>query len=380
VGEYAQSDLPLPAPPATKTCKWDTEKDPSGAKSFDGVALDCQDWDGHGEIIGMWATRPRLPGPEFQPPSPTKENLNPLATTAEWKNGKWQRTSPWFPDISAADPPCAEIDDSACTDTACRATTARRAALVCMATPGDWSFAPKEPDLDLVVNDLVAIADDLWAQRSATPGGGPDVTPPTSTAGLDVEPTAYGWNNTDVVVTITAVDEDGGSGVKEIVHSLSGATTGGDVVAGDTVDLTITDEGTTHIEYFARDNAGNEEAPNTLAVNIDKTPPVISGLPEDCELWPPNHKMVQVADIVISDELSGVADSSTDAVSSEPESGRTYGDFVPDVQIEEGVVQLRAERYSLTGRTYDLTVVATDRADNHAEGSATCTVPHDQRH
>jgi pimeloyl-ACP methyl ester carboxylesterase len=458
VGEYVPSDLPLPGshPTATKTCEWDTEKDPSGAKSFGDVPLVCQDWDGHGEIIGMRATRGRLPGPEFQPPKPTKENLNPLAATADWRDGQWQRTSPWFPDIGAADPPCADIDDSACSDAACRAATARRAALVCMATSGDWAFAPKEPNLDLVVNDLVAIADDLWAQRSATPGGGPDVTPPTSTAVLDVEPTSYGWNNTDVTVTITAVDDDGGSGVKEIVYNLSSATTGGDTVADDSVELTITNEGTTNIEYFARDNAGNEEALNGLAVNIDKTPPtidgsvdpppndagwnntdvtvtftaddalsgidtvtdpvtvtdagadqevvgvatdragntasvgvivnidktppVITGLPEDCELWPPNHKMVEVADIVISDELSGVADSSTDAVSSEPDSGRTYGGFTPDVQIDDGAVQLRAERYSLSGRTYDLTVTATDLADNHAEGNATCTVPHDQRH
>ena len=211
VDEYTQAELPLPAVlhPAPKTCSFDTQQDPSGAESFEYSPLVCQDWDGHGEIIGMRATMGR--SPIGTPPSPVRGNLNPLAATADWNTG-WDRASPWFPDVGAAIPACAPLDDSSCTSTACRAAVARRAALVCMATPGPWSFAPKQPDLDLVVNDLVAIADDLWAQRGTTPGGGPDVTPPVSTAVLDVEPTVYGWNNTDVTVTLTAVDEDGGSG------------------------------------------------------------------------------------------------------------------------------------------------------------------------
>ena len=449
VDQYSSSELPPPATLTTapKTCRFDTEKDPSGAKSFDGVLLNCRDWDGHGEIIGMRATKSRAILEEL-PPQPTKENLNPLAATADWKDGKWVRTTPWSPIFAG--------DDTACADADC-AAAARRKALIEMAQPGQWEFEPENPNLDLVVNDLVAIADDLWAQRAATPSGGPDVTPPTSTASLDIAPTAYGWNNTNVVVTISAVDEEGGSGVTEISYTMTGATTGSGVVEGDTVALPITAEGTTNIEYFARDNAGNtEDPPNTLAVNIDetpptidasidpppnengwnntdvtvtftaddalsgidtvtdpvtltdeganqevigvatdragntasvsvvvnidKTPPVISGLPQNCELWPPDHKMVHVADVIVSDALSGVADSSLNAVSSEPETGPSYGNFAPDVQIDNGTVQLRAERYSLNGRTYDLTATATDVAGNTAQGNATCLVPHDQGH
>jgi hypothetical protein len=111
---------------------------------------------------------------------------------------------------------------------------------------------------------------------------------------------------------------------------------------------------------------------------IDKTPPVIGGLPDNCELWPPNHKLVTVAHVVVNDTLSGIADSSMDAVSSEPESGPAYGTFAPDVQLSNGVVTLRAERYDLAGRTYILSVTATDVAGNVTHGSATCRVPHDQ--
>lgn len=451
VDEYTQAELPLPAAlnPAPKTCRFPTMLDPSGAKSFTGQPLTCQDWDGHGEIIGMRGTTGRTSG--GLPPTPDRANLNPLAATADWQNG-WDRTSPWFPNIAATS--CAPLDDSACTSSACRAAVARRAALICMAQPGTWPFAPKKPDLDLVVNDLVAIADDLWTQHTATPGGGPDTTPPVTTAVLDQPPTAYGWNNTDVTVTLTATDEDVGSGVHDIVYTLSGATTDSEVVDAASTQFTLSNEGTTAISYYAHDNAGNEESPQTLTVkidktppvidagvnpppnaagwnntdatvtftatdalsgidtvtapvtlgsegagqevdgvatdragntasvgvivNIDRTPPVISGLPGNCTLWPPNHKLVTVAHVVVDDVLSGVADNHVDATSSEPESGPTYGTFAPDVQISNGVVSLRAERYDPAGRTYDLNVTATDVAGNVAHGHATCRVPHDQ--
>ena len=65
--------------------------------------------------------------------------------------------------------------------------------------------------------------------------------------------------------------------MKELSYSLSGATTGGSVVAGSSATVPISTEGTTTLTYFARDNAGNWEAPKTLTVQIDKTKPVITG-------------------------------------------------------------------------------------------------------
>ena len=431
VGEYTLSELPLATTPtAPKTCKHDSKKDPRGAESFDGTSLACRDWDGHGEIIGMRGTKDRA---VFQntPPTPTKENLNPLALTADWKNNNWDRTSPWL------------------------TSAARRDALIALADDTEpWKYEPKDPDLDLVVADLVAIAEDLWAHREEP--SGPDVTAPTSSADVTPEPTIHGWNNTTVAVEIAAIDEQGGSGVKEIEYTLSGASTGHGVVAGAALSLEITAEGTTTVQYSAHDNAGNREELNTLdvridatppnisgdaapppnehgwnkadvtvtfvaddalsgidtvsepvtltdegaeqevigvatdragntatigvVVNIDKTPPVIGGHPEHCELWPPNHKLISVADVFITDALSGVASSAATGASSEPESGPGYGNESPDVVINGGNISLRAERYSREGRTYDLAITATDRAGNVAEAEATCRVPHDQGH
>jgi hypothetical protein len=207
--------------------------------------------------------------------------------------------------------------------------------------------------------------------------------PPTTTATPSPAPNALGWNKTNVTISLSAVDNSGGSGVKAINFSLSGAQGGGGVVAGSNAAVTISAEGTTILTYFATDNAGNREAPKTLTVRIDKTPPVISGLPAaGCTLWPANHQMVQVAMVTASDELSGLAPGSliVTAISSEAAlqvgSGRTAADIV----ITGTSVQLRAERAGAgSGRVYTISASASDIAGNSATATAICTVPHDQR-
>src|SRR5207248_2668278 len=96
---------------------------------------------------------------------------------------------------------------------------------------------------------------------------------------------------------------------KEIQFALGGAqNTGWQTVAGNSASITISSEGTTVLSYLATDNAGNREDTKTLTVKIDKTLPVISGLPAPgCTIWPPNHKLVQVATVMAADALSGLA-------------------------------------------------------------------------
>ena len=405
-----------------KTCSSKLNFDPRGARSFSGTRLNCEDWDGHGEIIGMRA----LTGVGKLP---TNGNLLALALTAQ------------NPGESRSSPPWLEIGQS----------NERRARLIEMKSEKPWPYAPVNPDLDLVVDDMVKIVENILTVGEPV---GEDVTPPTSSASLSVEPNTFGWNNTDVVVTLSAYDEQGGSGVKEIEYTIFGAETGNGIHAGNSIEITLVAEGTTTIEYFARDNEGNQEEINTLVVNIDKTyptieatanpeanehgwnntdvtvsftaedllsgidtvsdaivvtteganqeiigvatdragnmaatgvilnidktPPVIVGLPENCSLWSPNHKMVKVADVLVTDELSGVDTQSIDGVSSEPESGSGYGNKAPDIIITDGAIELRSERYSLQGRTYDLAASAVDLAGNTAEGTASCVVLHDQ--
>ena len=100
----------------------------------------------------------------------------------------------------------------------------------------------------------------------------------------------------------------------------------------------------------------------------------MTGLPSaPCVIWPPNERMVHVADVVGHDALSGIADVHVTGMSSEPAAAG-------DIAIVGGSVDLRAIRDDEgPGRTYTLVATATDRAGNTLTDTASCLVPHDRR-
>src|SRR5205085_64326 len=72
-------------------------------------------------------------------------------------------------------------------------------------------------------------------------------------------------------------DNTGGSGVKQITYSASGAQPiASTPVNGATATVSLTTEGTTFLSYSAKDNAGNTEGTKILSVKIDKTVPTAS--------------------------------------------------------------------------------------------------------
>ena len=99
-----------------------------------------------------------------------------------------------------------------------------------------------------------------------------DVVAPTTTATVTPAPNANGWNASDVTVSLHATDS--GSGVKQVEYSLPGAA--GSTVTGDSADVPVTAEGISTLSYFATDNAGNAETPQTLTVRIDRKAPVLT--------------------------------------------------------------------------------------------------------
>jgi hypothetical protein len=102
-----------------------------------------------------------------------------------------------------------------------------------------------------------------------------DVIPPATEIAVIPPANGAGWYNHDLTVTLTATDNEGGSGVKEIYHLTSGAVNQGQTVTGDTATVQIAAEGTTVLAYYATDNAGNAEAEQTAAFKLDKTPPAV---------------------------------------------------------------------------------------------------------
>jgi hypothetical protein len=209
-----------------------------------------------------------------------------------------------------------------------------------------------------------------------------DLIPPHTTAQATPPPNANGWNNTNVQVTLTAQDNPGGI-VKQIEYSLTGAQmAASQVVTGNTTTISLVNEGLTTIHFFATDVAGNGESSQSLTVKIDKTRPVISGMPVGCSLWPPNHKLVTVGTVTASDALSGLAPGSFQVTGT---SNEGPGDpQSPDIVVTPNgsggfVVQLRADRSGNSNdRVYNLTATASDLAGNTATATANCTVPHDK--
>jgi hypothetical protein len=226
---------------------------------------------------------------------------------------------------------------------------------------GAWSFTTA---LDEGIHTMTATATDALGQVSDP--SAPlvvtiDTTEPSLTASLTPAPNANGWNNTDVTVSFACTD------------TLSG------VAGSPPTPVIVSTEGTHTVTGSCEDVAGNT-AEGMIVVNLDKTPPLIVGLPVfGCTLWPPNHRLVLVGMVNPSDGLAGIATESLTAVSNEPEDGKGDGHTAPDIVIKDGNVKVRAERSGHgDGRVYTIRASATDLAGNTTTATATCEVPHDR--
>ncbi len=202
-----------------------------------------------------------------------------------------------------------------------------------------------------------------------------DVTPPITTVMLIGALGNDGWYVSDVQMTLTATDNDGGLGVKEIHYTVDGTET---VVSGDSASHLITGDGTHTVTWYAIDNAGNVEIPSQqISINIDTTAPSIIALGTNAAmLWPPNHKMVNImiGGSVSGDSGSGIA-SITINVTDE------YGIYNKSVSGFGSTIQLESWRRDddMDGRVYTITAVVTDKAGNQSTGTTTVLVPHDMR-
>jgi hypothetical protein len=115
----------------------------------------------------------------------------------------------------------------------------------------------------------------------------------------------------------------------------------------------------------------------------DTEGPTIANLSASpASLWPPNHKMNDVAVIYdASDNCGGNVNCViTSVTSNEPVNGLGDGDTAPDwVIVDSHSVQLRAERAGNgTGRVYTITVSCTDSSGNTTTKTVTVSVPKSQ--
>ncbi|WP_426594786.1 ThuA domain-containing protein [Cellulomonas sp. McL0617] len=113
-------------------------------------------------------------------------------------------------------------------------------------------------------------------------GGAPaDTTAPITTATKDpAQPNgANGWYTGPVTVSLTAVDESGGSGIDAISAAVDGGSP-----ATYTAPVALTGDGVHTVAYAATDKAGNAEGSRTLSAKIDATAPVTTATVSDTGL------------------------------------------------------------------------------------------------
>jgi len=123
-------------------------------------------------------------------------------------------------------------------------------------------------------------------------------------------------------------------------------------------------------------------------VIADTIPPVVELSVDPGNLWPPNHKMVEVLVQALVTDNSQTACALTAVVTSnEPPNGTGDGDKWPDwtepvIDQATGVISfdLRAERSGLgVGRVYTIWVTAMDPSGNGIEEPIDVTVGHNRR-
>jgi hypothetical protein len=120
---------------------------------------------------------------------------------------------------------------------------------------------------------------------------------------------------------------------------------------------------------------------SSWTTTVSNPPPVISGVvATPAELWPANHKFVDVTvDYDVSDNC-GTVTTALSVTSNEPISGTGEGDdFSPDwIVMDAHHVRLRAERAgSGSGRVYTIAITATNSEGGTSISTVAVLVPHD---
>lgn len=105
--------------------------------------------------------------------------------------------------------------------------------------------------------------------RFSTEAGPDDDTAPVTTAEVSGTP-VEGWLTGPATVTLTAADNDGGSGVARTEYQLDDAT----AWTAYTAPVQVTGDGEHELRFRSVDEAGNVEETKTVAVRIDATAPV----------------------------------------------------------------------------------------------------------
>ncbi len=173
-----------------------------------------------------------------------------------------------------------------------------------------------------------------------------DALTPATSATLVPAPNGGGWNKTDLVVQLAAIEAPGGPGIAGITYSAIGAQVLAEVtVAGSSAEVPFTTEGESTLDFFATSSGGALELPGTVVIRIDKSAPLVG--------FTGNAVTYDIDDVIdiectASDAVSGV--------------------------LSENCPDATAQAYTFGLGLHTLTASAQDFAGNVGEGSTSFTV------
>ena len=140
---------------------------------------------------------------------------------------------------------------------------------------------------------------------------------------------------------------------------------------GDTLvfQLTVTDSG----QLFS--------TATTRVTVVHQNPVCTAAESKPSVLWPPNHNLIPVKILGVTDPDNRSTTIAVTAVTQdEPVKGLGDGDMSPDAVIQGQGVLLRAERSGTgNGRVYEVTFTATDSQGGTCNGKVKVSVPRDKQ-
>jgi len=146
-----------------------------------------------------------------------------------------------------------------------------------------------------------------------------------------------------------------------------------------TVTLRVTDDGTWASECGGEPNLTDE---TTIILAVGAGLECSNAEPSISKLWPPNHEMLPVSIIGVTDSQGNPAQTTITAITQdEPVNGLGDGDQSPDgAGVGTAAAQARAERSGLgNGRVYNIRFIAQDSGGASCEGAVNVYVPHDKK-
>ncbi|TBR18801.1 hypothetical protein EPO66_01145 [bacterium] len=138
-----------------------------------------------------------------------------------------------------------------------------------------------------------------------------ETIPPTIQIDIQPQPNSAGWHNSDITITLTAQDNEGGSGVEEIYYEFPYISAKDHYTNNDRIEIPFSEEGKNLFRYGAHDKERNTTGQQSTELRLDKTPPILtpSVSPK------PNASGWNNTDVTITfnaiDKLSGVKNATS---------------------------------------------------------------------